>query len=138
MHIVEQLPLASASEVQHSNSRLTEISLRSDSALSRQLLAGMLLELSNNSDQRWLCWVAPRPLKPLLGEMDSEKQGRILQVVTRSEREIVRTAGRALASGRSHTVALLVSETLSEDGKDDLAAAAQAGEAECLLIYLNS
>lgn len=124
-------PLASAA-----GGRITSISLSSQAHLSRTLLAGMLLELSGNSDQRWLCWVADRPLKPLL-TANSSNQQRILQVVSNSGQELCPIAVRALERGKSHTVAVLLDRPLQDREHEALERAALAGNAECLVIYLN-
>lgn len=116
-------------------SRITEISLSSAAHLSRSVLVGLIAELSCNSDPRWLCWVADRPLKPLMTDT-AQADSRILQVVNRPGEAQHRIAVRALESGRSHTVAVLMDQTISDSEKNMLERAAQAGNAECLLIYL--
>ena len=116
-------------------SRITEVSLSSAAHLSRSVLVGLIAELSCNSDQRWLCWVADRPLKPLMAT-SAQADPRILQVVNRPGEAQHRIAVRALESGRCHTVAVLMDRTISEGDKELLERAAQAGNAECLLIYL--
>ncbi|MBD2859089.1 hypothetical protein IB286_08710 [Spongiibacter sp. KMU-158] len=121
--------------------RLTEISLHSNPALAKSILAGMLLELSENADQRWLCWVADRPLKPLLdSNSQARKPNRILQVVNNKHTancpSLTEIAVRALERGKSHTVAVLVDGNISERERIALAHAATAGNAQCLLIKI--
>ncbi|WP_372860537.1 hypothetical protein [Spongiibacter sp.] len=114
---------------------ITEICLSSQAHLSRTLLAAMLMQLSNHSDQRWLCWVADRPLKPLLDANSQYRGQRILQVVANGG-SLCRIAARALERGKSHTVAILLNQALSPAEQQLLEDAAQAGNAECLLIRL--
>lgn len=116
-------------------SRITEISLSSAAHLSRSVLVGLIAELSCNSDPRWLCWVADRPLKPLMTPT-AHADSRILQVVNRPGDAQCGIAIRALESGRSHTVAVLMDDVASDRDKKALERAAHAGNAECLLIYL--
>ncbi|GAB3374109.1 hypothetical protein NCG89_01830 [Spongiibacter taiwanensis] len=116
-------------------SGLNEIKLTGNSHMAKALLAGVLLELSGSSDQRWVCWVGPRPLKPLLDAGSSLRGQRILQVVAQND-NLCQIAARALETGRSHTVALLVSETLSSAQQKLLSDAARAGSAECLIIRM--
>lgn len=116
-------------------SSLNEIKLTGNSHMAKALLAGMLLELSGSSDQRWVCWVGPRPLKPLLDAGSSLRGQRILQVVAQND-NLCQIAARALETGRSHTVALLVSEALSDAQQKLLSDAARAGSAECLIIRM--
>ncbi len=121
------------------NRRLTEITLNSNPLLVKSILAGMLMELSENADQRWLCWVSDQPLKPLLHCNTSRRTpNRILQVVNNKHRRdnhtLTQIAIRALERGKSHTVAILVDGTVSKEEKAQLESAAHTGNAECLLI----
>ncbi len=124
--------------------RITEITLASNAHLSKAILAGMLMELSSNADLRWLCWVAERPLKPLLSKVNSASPLRVLQVVSNKRQntaddhssELCRIAARALERGKSHTVAVMLERPLSIEERERLECAALAGNAECLLIQL--
>ncbi|MFT6578380.1 MAG: cell division inhibitor SulA [Zhongshania sp.] len=118
--------------------KVTEITMRSDAHLSRPMLAAMMIELSGNSDQRWLCWVADRPLKPLLNADVHQHDRKILQVVSNSDRDLCEIAVRALERGKSHTVAILLERPLRDDERDALEVAAHAGEAECLVVFMQS
>lgn len=139
MQQIEQLSLyqdhqsATISDAQSGS--LNEICLSGNGHLARSLLAGMLLELSGRSDDRWLCWVAQRPLKPLLDAGASLRGQRILQVAA-SPDTLCKITCRALESGRSHTVAVLIESELSDDQRQQLSTAAQAGSAECLIIKM--
>lgn len=120
---------------------VTELRLNSNQQLAKSILSGMLLELSENADQRWLCWVADRPLKPLLQTNNrATTPNRILQVVSNKPHcsgELARIAIRALERGKSHTVAILVNGEVCAADKRALARAARRGDAECLLIQLS-
>tara|TARA_R110002096_G_scaffold183021_1_gene360850 strand:+ start:334 stop:672 length:339 start_codon:yes stop_codon:yes gene_type:complete len=112
--------------------------MHSDAHLSKPLLAAMLIQLSANSDQRWLCWVADRPLKPLLSASSHQHGQKILQVVSNSQRDLSEIAIRALERGKSHTVAILLERPLRDDERRALATAAKAGAAECLVILMQA
>ena len=116
-------------------SQLNEIRLSGNRHVARSLLAGMLLELSAAPEQRWLCWVAEMPLRPLLDAGTSLRGQRILQVVS-GESSLCQIAARALERGKSHTVALLMERELSLAERHSLEAAARQGGAECLVIYM--
>lgn len=143
MSNIEQLSLyqdndnISAALPQAANAHgLNEIRLSGNGHLARALLAGMLLELSGSSDQRWVCWVAPRPLKPLLDAGSTLRGQRILQVVAHND-SVCQIACRALETGRSHTVAVLVNDALDGRQRKMLADAAAVGSAECLIIRMS-
>jgi cell division inhibitor SulA len=138
MTCIEQLPLHYASESAVSAGQITEISMHSDAHLSKPLLAAMLTQLSSNSDQRWLCWVADRPLKPLLSVSNPQHGRKILQVVSNTERDLTEIAIRALERGKSHTVAMMLERPLRDDERQALANAAKAGAAECLVILMQA
>ncbi|MFT5887205.1 MAG: cell division inhibitor SulA [Zhongshania sp.] len=138
MSCLEQLPFHYDSEVDVAAGQITEISMHSEAHLSRPLLAAMLLELSASSDQRWLCWVADRPLKPLLNSDSYSRGGKILQVVSNTARDLSEIAVRALERGKSHTVAVLLDRPLRADERNALETAAKAGAAECLIIVMQS
>ncbi|MBW2941972.1 hypothetical protein [Zhongshania aquimaris] len=138
MTCLEQMPLHYTPATETSGGQVTEITMRSDAHLSRPMLAAMMIELSSNADQRWLCWVADRPLKPLLNA-DSHLQGqKILQVVSNSKRDLSEIGVRALERGKSHTVAIMLERPLRDDERQALEAAALAGSAECLVIFMQS
>lgn len=124
-----------AQPVLKQDTRITEIALSSQAHLSRTLLAAMLMQLSGQTEERWLCWVADRPLKPLLEACSKDSGQRILQVVANGG-DLCKVAARALERGKSHTVALLSAAPLSAEQRQLLQSAAQAGNAECLLIRL--
>ncbi len=140
MALFEQSPLFGDSDNNLSptadSSYITEIALSSHAHLSRTLLAAMLMQLSNHSDQRWLCWVADRPLKPLLDANSQQRGQRILQVVANGG-SLCKIAARALERGKSHTVAILLNRPISSAEQQLLESAAQAGGAECLIIRLH-
>ncbi|WP_269618369.1 hypothetical protein [Zhongshania sp. BJYM1] len=138
MTCLEQMPLHYTAVPDTGNGLVTEISMRSDAHLSRPMLAAMMVELSGNDDQRWLCWVADRPLKPLLNSGTSQNGQKILQVVSNSTRDLSEIAIRALERGKSHTVAILLERPLREDERIALENAALAGNAECLVIFMQS
>ncbi|MDF1691102.1 MAG: hypothetical protein P1U47_01915 [Zhongshania sp.] len=138
MTCIEQLPLHYASESAVAAGQITEITMHSESHLSRPLLAAMLVQLSANSDQRWLCWVADRPLKPLLSASSHQHDQKILQVVSNTERDLTEIAVRALERGKSHTVAILLDRPLRPDERQSLEVAALAGAAECLVISMQT
>lgn len=138
MSCIEQLslydkpsPMPPALAVSH----LNEIRLSGNAQLGRALLAGMLMELSGSSDQRWLCWVAEQPLKPLLDAGASLRGQRILQVVAADRSALCQITVRALERGKSHTVAVLLEGELDSVERGQLEAAASAGGAQCLIIY---
>ncbi|AKH69733.1 hypothetical protein IMCC21906_02063 [Spongiibacter sp. IMCC21906] len=139
MQQVEQLSLYQdiqpANTIATENGSLNEIRLSGNGHLARSLLAGMLLELSGRSNDRWLCWVAQRPLKPLLDAGASLRGQRILQVTANTD-TLCKITCRALESGRSHTVAVLIENELSDEQRQKLSAAAKAGSAECLIIRM--
>ncbi|CAA0088300.1 Cell division inhibitor SulA [Zhongshania aliphaticivorans] len=138
MTCIEQMPLHYNPVTENGDGQVTEITMRSDAHLSRPMLAAMMIELSGNSDQRWLCWVADRPLKPLLNADVHQHNRKILQVVSNSNRDLCEIAIRALERGKSHTVAILIEKPLRDDEREALKAAALAGSAECLVIYMHS
>ncbi len=130
----EQRPLF---DQQHpaDNAHITEITLSSQAQLSRTLLSAMLGQLCGSTDPRWLCWVADRPVKPLLDANSPERGQRILQVVV-NEGSLCNIAARALERGKSHTVAVLLKGPLGAAERQLLTHAAKAGQAECLVIHL--
>jgi cell division inhibitor SulA len=138
MSCLEQIPLHYKSVPILSGGQVTEITMRSDAHLSRPMLAAMMIELSGNSDQRWLCWVADRPLRPLLNANIHQHGQKILQVVSNSTRDLSEIAIRALERGKSHTVAILLERPLRDDEREALEAAALEGSAECLVIFMQS
>lgn len=138
MTCLEQIPLHYTPAPATGSGLVTEISMRSDAHLSRPMLAAMMMELSENDDQRWLCWVADRPLKPLLNSGTNQNGQKILQVVSNSTRDLSEIAIRALERGKSHTVAILLERPLREDERIALETAALAGSAECLVIFMQS
>ena len=70
----EQRPLF---DQQHpaDNAHITEITLSSQAQLSRTLLSAMLGQLCGNTDPRWLCWVADRPVKRHSPSVPKRAQG---------------------------------------------------------------
>ena len=138
MTCIKQIPLHYASESAVAAGQITEITMHSEAHLSKPLLAAMLTQLSANSDQRWLCWVADRPLKPLLSASSRQHGQKILQVVSNTERDLCDIAVRALERGKSHTVAILLERDLRDDERQALAIAAKAGAAECLVILMQA
>jgi cell division inhibitor SulA len=138
MSCLEQMPLHYNPAPILGGGQVTEIAMRSDAHLSRPMLAAMMIELSGNSDQRWLCWVADRPLRPLLNADKHQHGQKILQVVSNSARDLSEIAIRALERGKSHTVAILLERPLRDDEREALEAAAVAGSAECLVIFMHS
>lgn len=138
MSCLEQMPLHYNPLPIAGGGQVTEIAMRSDAHLSRPMLAAMMIELSGNSDERWLCWVADRPLRPLLNADIHQHGQKILQVVSNSARDLSEIAIRALERGKSHTVAILLERPLRDDERQALEAAALAGSAECLVIFMQS
>ena len=136
MALIEQTTLFSEpSQQNRSNTHVTEIVLSSQAHLSRTLLAAMLMQLSGQTEERWLCWVAGRPLKPLLDACSKDRGQRILQVVANGG-SLCNIAARALERGKSHTVAVLINTPLSNEQRNALQHAAKTGNAECLVIHL--
>jgi len=136
MSCLEQMPLHYSPAPSLNRGTVTEITMRSDAHLSRPMLAAMMIELSSNADQRWLCWVADRPLKPLLNAESHLHDRKILQVVSNTKRDLSEIAIRALERGKSHTVAVLLERPLRDDEREALELAALAGSAECLVIFM--
>lgn len=136
MSCLEQMPLHYSPAPSLNRGTVTEITMRSDAHLSRPMLAAMMIELSSNADQRWLCWVADRPLKPLLSAESHQHDRKILQVVSNTKRDLSEIAIRALERGKSHTVAVLLERPLRDDEREALELAALAGSAECLVIFM--
>ena len=136
MSCLEQMPLHYSPAPSLNRGTVTEITMRSDAHLSRPMLAAMMIELSSNADQRWLCWVADRPLKPLLNAESHQHDRKILQVVSNTKRDLSEIAIRALERGKSHTVAVLLGRPLRDDEREALELAALAGSAECLVIFM--
>lgn len=137
MSYQEQLSFHSESTEFETASRISEISMPGNTSVSRTLIAGMLLELSASSDQRWVCWVGERPLKPLLDAGAQLRGKQILQVVSNKSDNLIDITSRALSSGKSHTVALLSQQVLTENQRKAIDMAAQKGNSECLIIYFN-
>ena len=132
----EQRPLFD--EQSHTaDQHIPEIRLSSQAQLSRTLLSAMLGQLCGNADPRWLCWVADRPVKPLLDTNTPERGQRILKVVA-NDGSLCNIAARALERGKSHTVAVLLKQALTPAERQLLTQAAQAGQAECLVIRLQN
>ena len=116
-------------------SRISELQIPSGNQLCRQLLlTGILRELNSNDDRRWACWVANTPVKALLSDSLRKSGHHLLQVLARDSDELVPLAIRALSSGRSHTVVLMLDRALDPGQHALLEQAAQKGEADCLLI----
>lgn len=116
-------------------SRISELQIPTGNQLCRQLLlTGILRELNSNDDRRWACWVANTPVKTLLSDSLRKSGHHLLQVLARDSDELVPLAIRALSSGRSHTVVLMLDRALSQAQHAQLEQAAQKGEADCLLI----
>mgnify|MGYP000167942658 CR=1 FL=1 len=117
--------------------RVSQLSLPSNTSACRYLLPGMLKELNNSSDDRWLCWVAQQPVKALMraGQGKTQEQNRVLQIVSREPHpELLRLASRALSTGKSHTVILVLDYQPSSQDIAELEAAAQNGGSECLVV----
>jgi cell division inhibitor SulA len=131
----------SAANTEHSNpileQRVSQICLPNNTSACRYLLPGMLKELNASSDDRWLCWVAQQPVKALMraGQAKTQEQNRVLQIVSREPHpELLRIAKRALATGKSHTVILVLDYQPSLDDIQQLELSAQAGLSECLVV----
>ena len=137
MALIEQTSLFSNAQQHNTATRITDIMLSSQAHLSRTLLAAMLMQLSGQTEERWLCWVADRPLKPLLDACGKDRGQRILQVVSNGG-SLCNIAARALERGKSHTVAVLTNAPLSTEQRCALERAALAGDAECLVIQLQN
>ncbi len=116
-------------------SHIADVSIPGGAHAARYLLAGMLRELNNSEDARWVCWVAGTPVKPLLGSAPKQSGEHILQVVCNGDRLAV--AERALRSGRSHTVVVLIDEELASSQREQLERAAAEGDADCLLVTVH-
>ncbi|MDX1269833.1 MAG: hypothetical protein R3311_20870, partial [Oceanisphaera sp.] len=99
----------------------------------RHLLAGMLRELNDYEDSRWVCWISNSPVKPLLDAARKQSGEHILQVVSRHS-DLCTLAQRALNSGKSHTVVLRVEGELTAGQRQALEYAAANGDADCLLV----
>ena len=57
MALIEQTSLFSNAQQHNTATRITDIMLSSQAHLSRTLLAAMLMQLSGQTEERWLCWV---------------------------------------------------------------------------------
>ena len=131
----EMLPVANPGI---SHSRISELHIPAASQLSRQLLlGGILRELNDNDDSRWACWIANTPVKSLLSESARKTGHHLLQVLARETHEIAPLAIRALQSGRSHTVVLLLNRLLTDGEYHQLEVAARKGQADCLIIRID-
>lgn len=114
-------------------SRIAEITIPGGAHASRYLLAGMLRELNAVEDSRWVCWVGSSPVKPLIGAAPRQSGEHVLQVVCGTPR-VEQVAERALRSGKSHTVVVLIDQPLDMSARERLEAAAEDGDADCLLV----
>ncbi|WP_372780898.1 hypothetical protein [Litorivivens sp.] len=130
---------ASADVLNLNRSRIAELHLPASNPLSSQpLLTGILRELNDTDDNRWVCWIADTPVKSFLSA-DARRRGHhLLQVLARDASGTLPLALRALQGGRSHTVVMLAHTPLSRADYAQLEWAARKGQAECLLIYLDS
>lgn len=119
-------------------SRISELHIPAGNQLSRQLLlSGILRELNDNDDSRWACWIANTPVKSLLSESARKTGHHLLQVLAKEAHEIAPLAARALQSGRSHTVVMLLNRAPSESEYQQLEFAATKGQADCLIIRID-
>ncbi|MFT5033013.1 MAG: cell division inhibitor SulA, partial [Bacteroidia bacterium] len=128
-----------STNVRVNSSRIAELHIPAANQMSRQLLlSGILRELNNNDDSRWACWIANTPVKSLLSESARKTGHHLLQVLARETHEIAPLAIRALQSGRSHTVVVLLNRLLNDSEYQQLELAARKGEADCLIIRIDS
>lgn len=120
------------------HSRIAELHVPANNQFSSQLLlTGILRELNDTDDNRWVCWIADTPVKSFLSD-DARRRGHhLLQVLARDADGTLPLALRALQGGRSHTVVMLVNSPLSQADYAQLEWAARKGQAECLLIHLD-
>ncbi len=120
-------------------SRISELHIPAANQLSRQLLlSGILRELNDTDDSRWACWIANTPVKSLLSQSACKTGHHLLQVLARESSEIAPLAVRALQSGRSHTVVVLLNRLLSDAEYQQLEFAARKGQADCLIVRIDS
>lgn len=136
----EMLPLEDFPiDLRASCSRISELHIPAANQVSRQLLlSGILRELNDSDDSRWACWIANTPVKSLLSESARKTGHHLLQVLAREPREITPLAIRALQSGRSHTVVVLLNRILNDNEYQQLEWAARKGQADCLIIRIDS
>ena len=73
--------------------------------------------------------------RPMLAAMMIELSS---NVVSNSKRDLSEIGIRALERGKSHTVAIMLDRPLRDDERQALEAAALAGSAECLVIFMQS
>lgn len=126
-------------DLRASCSRISELHIPAANQMSRQLLlSGILRELNDSDDSRWACWIANTPVKGLLSESARKTGHHLLQVLARETREIAPLAIRALQSGRSHTVVVLLNRILDDDEYQQLEMAARRGQADCLIIRIDN
>ncbi len=99
------------------------------------LVLPLLAHLSNSGDDRWLTCIGPS----FVAKRDCLRYGinwkRLLQVLPRQRVGHSELCERALAAGRSHTVAFLVDETPSAELLARLERAAQQGNCQGIVIH---
>lgn len=116
--------------------RLSELAIGQFGRALRNAMPLLLDDLSTADDPRWLTCISRQAVKPLLRSEHNGDRNRVLQIVAREESELISLASRALRSGQSHTVALLVNELPGLEERLQLEACAEQGDCECLLIQV--
>ena len=95
----------------------------------------LLAHLSNTGDSRWLTCIGPS----FVAKRDCQRYGinwkRLLQVLPNQRVDRSDLCERALAAGRSHTVAFLIDEPPSSELLVRLERAAQQGNCQGIVIH---
>ncbi len=99
------------------------------------LVLPLLAHLSNSNDGRWLTCIGPS----FVSKRDCQRYGinwkRLLQVLPKQRVDNSDLCERALAAGRSHTVAFLVDEPPSTELLARLERAARQGNCQGIVIH---
>jgi cell division inhibitor SulA len=99
------------------------------------LVLPLLAHLSNSSDGRWLTCIGPS----FVAKRDCQRYGinwkRLLQILPNQRVDQGDLCERALAAGRSHTVAFLVDEPPSAELLARLERAARQGNCQGIVIH---
>jgi len=99
------------------------------------LVLPLLAHLSNSNDGRWLTCIGPS----FVAKRDCQRYGinwkRLLQVLPNQRVDHSDLCERALATGRSHTVAFLVDEAPSAELLARLERAARQGNCQGIVIH---
>lgn len=99
------------------------------------LVLPLLAHLSNSNDGRWLTCIGPS----FVSKHDCQRYGinwkRLLQVLPNQRVDHSDLCERALAAGRSHTVAFLVDEPPSAELLARLERAARQGNCQGIVIH---